>query len=66
MECPVCALPLLYPAATACPRCGYALGESGPINLPADTGGRRPSLHKAAIPVLFALCLLGVYAYFSR
>ena len=66
MECPVCALPLLYPAATAGPRCGYALGESGPINLAAATGGRRLSLHKAAIPVLFAYALLGVYAYFRR
>jgi hypothetical protein len=36
MNCPSCGLPLLYPAATGCPRCRYDLGESGPINLPRD------------------------------
>ena len=66
MQCPVCDLPLLYPAATVCPRCGYGLGENGPINLPAEMGARRLSLHKAAITVLVALCLLSVYAYFAR
>ena len=35
MDCPVCGLSLLYAAATNCPRCGYALGENGPINHPA-------------------------------
>ena len=65
MDCPACGLPLLYPAATACPRCGYALGESGPINLPRDDGGGWRSLRAPAIAVLFALLLLGAYAYFT-
>ena len=66
MDCPVCGLSLLYAAATNCPRCGYALGENGPINLPRETGRSWRSLRTATFAILFALILLGAYAYFTR
>jgi hypothetical protein len=66
MDCPVCGLPLLYSAATSCSRCGYGLGENGPINLPRDAGRPWQSLRTASIAVLVALLLLGVYAYFTK
>ena len=65
MDCPACGLPLLYVAATTCPRCGHSLGEGGPINLPRDIGGGWRSLQAPAIAVLFALLLLGIYGYFT-
>ena len=66
MDCPVCGLSLLHAAATNCPRCGYALGENGPINLPRDTGRSWRSLRTVTFAILFALILLGAYAYFTR
>ena len=66
MECPVCGLPLLFTAATVCPRCGYSLGESGPINLHRDTDRSWRSLRAPAIVVLLALVLLGVCAYYTN
>ena len=66
MDCPVLLVPFGPTTATNCPRCGYALGENGPINLPRDTGRSWRSLRTATFAILFALILLGAYAYFTR
>jgi len=67
MNCPSCNLPLLYTAATTCPRCGYGLGESGPANLPPDTAIEAwRSVRAAIIVVVIALVLLGIYGYLTN
>jgi hypothetical protein len=66
MDCPVCGLPLLYPAATVCPRCDYRLGENGPINVHRDHDRSWRSLRVPATALLCALALLGEYVYLTN
>ena len=67
MNCPSCDLPLLYAAATTCPRCGCGLGDSGPANLPLDTPTETwRSIRTAIVVVAFALVLFGIYGYLTN
>jgi len=67
MNCSSCGLPLLYPTATRCPRCGNNLSDGEPINLHPYPKANWRSIRGTIIVVLFALMLFGmVYGYFTN